>query len=151
MASKALPGGDVVEESVGGGVVVHAAAVVLHAVRHYEVVDVHGVVVAADLLKHALSDFHVWALIFHYHERTQAAVVYHSIASTRHACHADTHFVDHQREGVSFVMMQKRHKVLPHPFLGGEGHEGVAQGVEDAHAAVLGASAQVGWRQIECW
>lgn len=134
---------------IGAMGVVHAQAVVLESVAHYEPVHVQTHVVAAYLVEDLLCEGDVRCLVFHYHQRLGLPAEDHRVAALACGAHRDGHLVGDKPCGIALVGDEKMDEMLPHPLLGSECHVFAAQGVEHHRAPACGAEPKVGLGQVE--
>lgn len=117
--------------------VVHATAVVLQAVAHDEVVDMHHEVVAANLAEYSLGDSHVWTLVFDDDSWREVAQVDYGVATAAHSVERDAHFVGHEGRAVAFLPDEVGREMLPHPLLWSQHYITVAQMVPNLQFAIF--------------
>lgn len=106
------------DEMIGVGCIVHAAAVMVQTVAHYQVAYVHDHVVTAYLVEHPLRNGYVRTLVFYNHAWTQPAVVDHRVAAARHAVELQAYFIAHESCGITQDRCQKMGEMLAHPLFG---------------------------------
>ena len=88
-------------------------------------------VVARHLFEDALRQLDVRRLVFGDRERPEVAVIDHRVAPFFRIIQAYAHFVGHERLRIPPIGHEVVHEMLPHPFLGGDGHKFLPRGIEN--------------------
>ena len=78
---------DIRQKRVGVVLIIQFTAIMLHSVRHHQVVCIQGNVVTDDLVKYVSVDLDVWGLALDDEERKEIPVVDNDVSPFRTADH----------------------------------------------------------------
>ena len=127
--------------------VVHAAAIVVEAVAHDEIVDMEQHVVDRNLVENLLLDGDGRGFILDYHTRPERTVVKDAVAAQPLASRTQLNLVGQQRRRIAFVADEKVDEMLADPLFGRQGDIFAAQHVEDgAPAGLFADSYVISWK-----
>lgn len=111
--------------------IIHLANIGLHAIAHYEVIDVKQQIVDTNLVENLLRDTYMRSLVLHYHPCMEAVVIEYAVGSDTLVANHQPHLIGQQRSRIALVNSEEVDKMLAHPFLRCECYIAAAKHIED--------------------
>jgi len=118
------------------------------AVAYEQVWYVEPLVVDRGLVEDLLRELYRLSLVLGYHKRTEMGVVDDGVAPLAKVVVRDRDLVGDTIDGIRQILDEVAHNVLPHPLLGCQSHEGLADTVEDLVLVVFFSNFELKIRQI---
>ena len=111
--------------------VIHFAAEMLQSVAHHQIIDVHQLVIDADLVEHMLCDAYARSLVFYNDAGLQHLIIYDTVAAQPFIAQFQLHLVGHEHLRIAFMVDEEVHEMLSYPLLGSQRDVSSPQNVEN--------------------